>query len=1395
MTSLFWNRNRRRNDLFAFESAAFRKCQRPAPPLIQPTPLRILGIKDPPHRIALFVGLLLIGSGLPTAAAPDRPDRQPESAQGKQHVSALEAARPTIALRSGRFSPIGSPPRNLAALRAASNSQEPIHVLVQFDQIPDAASRRTLRAHGLDLLGYVPSNAFVSKVSSRTAPEDLARNHVKWIGGFYPEDKLPARITSSGIGAWAIRPDGSADLRVKYHKDVPIERAVRDLQTTGARIVASDRVLSEITVNVAPEIVDSLSRLDCVRWIEEVPPPPINWNDGTRPNVQADLVQAAPYDLSGAGVTVGIWDAGDVDASHGDLAGRVTLAESTGTPNPHSTHVAGILAGDGTLSVAAGGQDRQWRGIATSAKIVSFNNADPIPKHQLAIDQYDVILSQNSWGVRLIEFLGNCGLYGTYSSLSPEFDQLVTGLYGRRLNVIFAAGNLRNGLDINSCGVGPYGTIGPPSTAKDILCVGAIASDDNSMPVFSSWGPTEDGRLKPDLVAPGTQVTGDHGITSTSPGGTYAVLQGTSMSAPVISGATALLVENHRSLYSGQNPLPSTIKGLLIHAAADLDDGAPWYQRGPDYASGYGRVQIKDAVDQLRGGGFLIGEVDHGAVSSYRLKVPEGAGEIRLTLVWDDPAGLENAATALVNDLDLVVFDPDGVRHYPWTLDPLHPDAPAVRTAEDHLNVIEQVVVDPPVGAGDWTVQVVGHNVPVDAPQKFTLLFSPMSIPAPSILELDQATSSEDPNGAANGNGYIDPGETILANVVLRNTDGPTASNVTATISTDAGGITLLQAESPYPDLRPGGTGTNIVPFSFRVSKTFPCGTAIPFQHVVSYGEFQVTNFFTAVVGFLTVTNQSTNRFVNVDVPKDIPDDGLVISTNSVATSGLVRDLDVSVRIDHTWYGDLQLELENPDGTRVRLVSATGNYGQNLGQGDCQQPELHTTFDDAAAEPFSDGVAPFVGSFRPEEALAGFDNKPLEGDWQLWVADQAINDTGTLLCWSMNVAYDQQGYVCTLFNRTPVVSGLDVNVYRDTPKVIAFTAVDPDEDPLEFQLTAPPANGTLSLFETNTGHCIYSPSPGYSGLDSFSVQISDGYTNVTATVTITVLPPLTDLAVNETLAPNPVGVNQSVTISLVVTNQGPNGATGLMLTNLLPEGLIFESAVASQGSCNNSGNIVVCDLGVLAIAAGAQVTILAQAIETGPMTNAVSVNAVEDEVDPANNSATAVLDARLTTDLTVISQAVPETVLYGQAADFQTMVTNSGPSVATQLRITDILPPGFDLLGIEVDQGSWTNNGGLVIWQPGDLAPGESVTAHVHARGGLLGGATNVVTVSEDEVDLNPGDNRAETPVVVVPSADLAVGMQAFPAVTAIGQELRYDIGVTNNGPNIAHGVTLEDLL
>jgi hypothetical protein len=664
-----------------------------------------------------------------------------------------------IRLRSRKFTP---PEDVVTAIQShvQRSGRERVHVLMQFHDIPDTPQRGILGNASISLLNYVPRKAWFASVPRGVTQAQLAGANVRWIGPILPEDKVFPPILNRGVGSWAVNEDGSVNLEVSFFDDVSLDEARELLVGMGAVIKEESAVSNRLTITVSPDRLMDIANEDIVRWIIEERPPKIEFNDGSRANVGADDVQGTPYNLSGAGVDVGIWDGGAVDSTHDDFGTRVTVADSVAVGD-HATHVAGTMSGDGTLSESAGGTAYQWRGTAPQIDVISYYWDDNIIDHEGAIDGYGIEISQNSWGSNMsvigYEYLGYYG-WDAY-----EYDDIVGGLYGDRICVVFAAGNDRDNVAYD------YDTVAPPSTAKNIISVGAINSDNNSMTVFSGWGPTDDGRIKPDVVAPGDEAGGEGYIRSTLPGDTYggSGWYGTSMAAPCVSGCASLIIEDYRSLYSGQDPLPSTIKALLMHEANDLGN------TGPDYSYGYGGIQIQDSIDTLRTQSLVEDEVGHDATDTHALYVPSGTTEVKITLVWDDQPGLEGAASALVNDLDLVVRDPDGVRHYPWTLDPGNPSNAAVRTQEDHTNNVEQVVVDGSITPGEWTVEVYGYDVPY-ALQEYSLVFSP------NYWANVMGTIYKDA-GYSDEESFFDEGDTVYIEAYIVSDGSPvTGASVTA---------------------------------------------------------------------------------------------------------------------------------------------------------------------------------------------------------------------------------------------------------------------------------------------------------------------------------------------------------------------------------------------------------------------------------------------------------------------------------------------------------------------------------------------------------------------------------------------------------------------------------------
>ncbi|HPO16632.1 MAG TPA: S8 family serine peptidase [Candidatus Hydrogenedentes bacterium] len=724
------------------------------------------------------------------------------------------------------------------------------HMVVQFNAPMSAQTRQNLDKAGIHLLNYLGANAFFAAVSNGSAAVSAAKTagltaafdialdwklHPMVARNDLPDYALFA-VDRSLMDTSAAKESGTimvAAVYVIFHPDVELDTyGLAVLQRHGGILRAQLNTINGFVAWIPYDELLSFAGEDAVQWVEPPLPPMEPNNNSNRVITQVDTVNETPYDLDGSGVIVLVYDGATALSTHVDFGGRLTVRDGSGVAD-HATHVAGTIGGSG---LASGGT---YRGMAPGVTMESYgfeydgsgsflysNPGDLETDYTQAINTYGAMVSNDSIGTNVAWNGFPCEWEGDYGATSIMIDEIVRGKTGAPFRIVWSAGNERGG----ACG-SEYHLTAPPANAKNHICVGALNSNDDSMTSFSSWGPSDDGRMKPDIAGPGCQSNDDGGVTSCSSSGdtSYSVKCGTSMSGPTITGICALILQDWQQLYPTE-PLPrnSTLKILLAHNAVDL--GNP----GPDYQFGFGSVRAQNTIDFLRQGTFIETSITQGEDRLFFVHIPEGASVLKATLAWDDFPGTANTVPELVNDLDIVAISPSGKEiHYPWTLDPDNPSSPAVKTSPDHRNNIEQVLVDAPQ-TGKWTLKISGTTVP-EGPQVFSLATTPEFSTATEagviLLNADVYACESSVQITVSDTGLnTDPATAESVVVTIASTSEPAGETVTLIETTTESSvfrnsITLSATDAPgtllaapgdtitatYVDADNGEGGTNIV--------------------------------------------------------------------------------------------------------------------------------------------------------------------------------------------------------------------------------------------------------------------------------------------------------------------------------------------------------------------------------------------------------------------------------------------------------------------------------------------------------------------------------------------------------------------------------------------------------
>ncbi|MFC9504748.1 S8 family serine peptidase [Streptomyces sp. NPDC057002] len=639
----------------------------------------------------------------------------------------------------------------------AEDASRSNYLLVQTDHVLSAEEKAQLAQLGAVIHEYVPENTYLCgyQPSDLDAVRDLP--FVTWADVYLEGFKIAPSLRGEGLRpdisllrapAEALAP-GTRTVDIAFHDDVdPSAHEVRQRIAAAAGLSPDDvrPARDKLRVEVPEDSLAALTAVDEVRQVEEVPERSL-YNSVARPILHADVVvDGTPQ--QGAGQVVAVADSGfDLGSTtnvHSAFTGRVARLYALGRPtraddpDGHGTHVAGSVLGNGT-SAAMGGA---VQGTAPRATLVLQSLMDrhgqlggiPDDLRDLFTPPYDddgARVHTDSWGSTVPG--------RPYDRSAREIDDMVWN--NEDLVICFAAGN--DGNDRDRDGRVNLGDVGSEGAAKNCITIGASesgrpgisstygqlwsqdfpvnplrddrqADDPDGMAAFSNRGPTREGRIKPDVVGPGTSILSALSRAAASlPGDPFGAsadprfhfLSGTSMAAPLVAGCVAVLRE---TLVRNGTPRPSAalVKAMLINGAVELPGQYIPSEAGPspNNDSGFGRVDLSRSVvlpgDGRRSGFHEGGPLDQGEQELLRMEIPERDGgpepTFKVTLVWTDPPG-----AALQNDLDLVVRTADGRERH---------GNMGTSAGFDRTNNVEQVQWDD-IPAGEVTVVVRAHRI------------------------------------------------------------------------------------------------------------------------------------------------------------------------------------------------------------------------------------------------------------------------------------------------------------------------------------------------------------------------------------------------------------------------------------------------------------------------------------------------------------------------------------------------------------------------------------------------------------------------------------------------------------------------------------------------------------
>ncbi|MCX7883933.1 MAG: S8 family serine peptidase [Caloramator sp.] len=565
---------------------------------------------------------------------------------------------------------------------------------------------------GAKLIEYIPDFSFLTLMTPETARKIKEFSFVNDVIIYQPIFKIDEFFMNDfgkikNLGKIKVRIMTFDDSKVFDYKNL-LENAQYNGKNITALINSTD--------------ILKLANSNYVKSIEPVPEFKL-LNDVAKDYTGVQNIWNLGY--TGDGQVVGIADTGldtgkNDNSMHPDFQGRIdkiyalSNRGSADDPHGHGTHVAGSVLGNGVSS------NGKIKGMAPNAHLVFQSILDRTGGLGGLPSNLNDLFSQ-AWnaGARIHTNSWGAAVNGAYDEASRQVDEYI---WNNNMIILFAAGNEGQ----SKTGSIVYNSISSPGSAKNCITVGAsennrpekgnYADNPNEIAAFSSRGNCKDGRLKPDIVAPGTWILSTK--SSKAPisnfwgeyNDKYAYMGGTSMATPITAGAIATAREYMIKQWK-HTPSPAMMKAALINGATNMGYG--YMSRD----QGWGRVNILDSL-KTKEYKYLDQEksLSTGQTASYTYSIESNKFPLKISLVWTDYPGSTSASKALVNDLDLKVTSPSGTVYYGNDF------SQPFNSSFDRLNNVENVFIDNPE-IGSYTVEVVAYNIP-QGPQPFALFAS-----------------------------------------------------------------------------------------------------------------------------------------------------------------------------------------------------------------------------------------------------------------------------------------------------------------------------------------------------------------------------------------------------------------------------------------------------------------------------------------------------------------------------------------------------------------------------------------------------------------------------------------------------------------------------------------------